>query len=168
MLYRNTRRDSIVSFIWRPTNSRKGDDIYCWIKVNCSFLAPLDLPVMPSYWLFSMVIASLHISCNNVAWITVRLEKTCLQRCFQRVHNVIGLTNSNTTWALVLMGVEQILSMEQNEISCAFITNVIPSSWYSLSIGACHDNQHTFPTSICLAPVIIVIVDQPPPYSMGL
>mgnify|MGYP006889204685 CR=1 FL=1 len=47
---------------------------------------------------------------------------------------------------LRLIGVEWILRMVEKITSCAFITKVIPFSWFSyLSIGACHDNQHTFP-----------------------
>ena len=45
-----------------------------WINANHCLSAPLDLPVMPPYSLFSVVIASLHFSSNNVAWCSVPLE----------------------------------------------------------------------------------------------
>ena len=61
--------------MWRPTNSRKGDDEHGWMKVNRYLLAPLDPPVMPSYWLFSVAKTSVHISCNNFICYMVWLEK---------------------------------------------------------------------------------------------
>ena len=67
------------------------------------------------------------------------------------VHYVIRLTNSITTWSLALMSVDWTLLMVENEISCAFITNGIPSSWgLYLSIVACQDDRHTFPHLIDL------------------
>ena len=71
--------------MWRPIDSRKEEDDHCWMKANHCLSAPLDLPMMPSYWLFSMATTSLHISCNNIAWCIVWLEKTCLHHCFQRI-----------------------------------------------------------------------------------
>ena len=66
-------------------------------RTNCCFSAPSDLPIMPLYWFISMATGSLHISCNNVVWYMVGLEKPHLQCCLQRVHSVIGLINSNMT-----------------------------------------------------------------------
>ena len=66
--------------------------------------------------------------------------------CFQMVHSVIGLINSITVWSLVLIWVEWTLSVVENEISYAFSTNLIPSSWcFYLTIRASQDNQRTFP-----------------------
>ena len=71
---------------------------------------------------------------------------TYMHHNFQRIQSVIGLTNSNTTWALALLRVELILLVVENKIACAFITKVIPSFWcLYLSTRVCHDNQHTFP-----------------------
>ena len=126
------------------TQKRETTTIVGW-RLIVVFRLHSILPVMSSYWIISVATTSLHISCNIVTWCTVWLEKTHLQRCFKRVHSVIGMTNSNMTWALAMMRVEWILSVVENEISCAFITIVIPSSWCSyLSIRAYHDNQHTF------------------------
>ena len=74
---------------------------------------------MPSYRLFSIDITSLHISCNNVAWWTIWFEKTCLQCCFQRVHSVIGLINSNMT---LIFGIDEgwvnIVSGGKRDVMC--------------------------------------------------
>ena len=72
-------------------NSRKGDDDHCWTKANRCPSAPSVPPVMPSYWLFSVVATSLHISCNNITWCTVWLGKTHLQfkLCYWRRYNII-------------------------------------------------------------------------------
>ena len=128
--------------MWRPIDSRKGEDDHCWMKINRCLLAPLDPGVMPSYWLFRVATDSLYITYNIVAWSTVWLEKTRLHRCFQRVHSVIGLTNSSYVidrcWVYIVGGGKR--------YHLGLFTNIIPSSWYSyLSIGACHDNQQTFP-----------------------
>ena len=53
--------------MWRPTNSRKGDDDHCWMKVNRYHLTLSDPPVMPSIWVFSVATTSLHISCKKIA-----------------------------------------------------------------------------------------------------
>ena len=68
-----------------------------------NFSTPLDPPMRPLYWLFRVAITSLQISCNSIAWCMVWLEKTGLYRCFQRIQSAIGLTNSNTTWARVII-----------------------------------------------------------------
>ena len=74
---------------------------------------------------------------------------------------LLGLTNSSMSWPLALMRVEWILLVVENESSCAFITNVFPSWCLYLSIGACHDNQHTFLHLNVHAPNIISIGGQP-------
>ena len=132
--------------MWMPTASRKGEDDHCWIKASRCLSTISESPLRPSYWLFRVATASRHISCINIIGCVLWLEKTCLHRCFHRIQRVIGMTKSNTTWDLALIGVEWILSMVERKTSCAFITKVIPSSWCSyLLTGACHDSQHTFP-----------------------
>ena len=132
--------------MWMPTDSRKGEDDHCWMKASRCLSTPLDSPLRPLYWLFRVATTSLmDISCINITGCTIWLEKTLLHHCFHRIQGVIGLTNSNTTWDLTLIGVEWILLIVEKESACAFITKVI-STWCSyLSIGTCHDSQHTFP-----------------------
>ena len=130
--------------MWMPSDSKR-EKHHCWMKDSRFLWTPSDPPMRPSYWLFRVATTSLHISCINITWCAVWLEKTCLHRCFHRIHRVIGLTNSKTTWALTWIGVEWILSMVGKKISCAFITKVIPSWCSYLSTRAFHDNQHTFP-----------------------
>ena len=125
-------------------NSRKGDDDHCWIKARRCCSTPLEPPLRSSYWLFG-VATTLHISCINVIGCAIWLEKTRLHLCIHKIQRVIDLTNSNTTWDLTLIGVEWILLMVEKKTSCAFITKVIPSPWWYLSIGVCHDSQYTFP-----------------------
>ena len=131
------------------------------MKVNRWLLASLDPPMMPSYCLCSVATTSLHNSCNNIAWCTVWLEKTCLHHCFQRlVHIVIGLTKSSATLAL--------RGLSEHCRGCKTISLVplspttSPPDVHSCQLGfAMITNIHS-PTWMCLAPCIITIVGQPP------
>ena len=131
--------------MWMPTNSTKGED-HCWMKANRCLSTPSEPPLRPSYWLFRVATTLIHISCINITSCVVWLEKTHLHRYFHRVQRVIGLTNSNTTWDLEVIGVEWIFSTMEKKPYCVFITIVIPSSWcLYLSSQAYHDSQQTFP-----------------------
>ena len=132
--------------MWMPTNSRKGENDHCWMKGGRCLSTRSDPPVRPSYWIFRMATTSLHISCINITGNTVWLEKFRLHCCFHWIQRVIGLTNSNTTWDLPIIGVEWILLMVEKWTPSTFITIVIPSTWcLYLSTRAYHDNQYIFP-----------------------
>ena len=84
---------------------------------------------------------------GSLKWRQLHLHWCCL------MHSLIGeetstpvfQENSTSYWASQFQH-NLIFGLVENKISCAFITNIIPSSWCSyLSTRACHDKQHTFP-----------------------
>ena len=72
-----------------------------------------------SVWLFSVATTLLHISCNNVAWCSW-LEKIRIQRCFQRVYNVIGLTNPNPLYLWHWWGLRNIVGGRKRDLFCLY------------------------------------------------
>ena len=149
--------------MWRPTDSRKGVDDHCWMKANRSLSTPWDLPVRLLRWLFIVTTTLLQISCNNIAWCTVWLEKTPLHCCFQKIQRVIGLTNFNTTWALALIGVEWILPMVEKTKLLLSPMSSPPSDVCTCQLGPAMITDIHFPTWLCLhlAPGVIAIGGQP-------
>ena len=110
MLYTNHRRDLIVPCMWRLTNSRKGEyNIARWrLIVVIGSLAWLQLHSI-----------SLAITSRGAQFDWRRLAY---------IHESIMLLGWSIPIQFPFMGVGWILSMVENEISCAFITNIIPSS----------------------------------------
>ena len=137
-----------------PIDSRKGENNHCWMKANCCFSTPLDLPVRPSYWLFRVATTSRYISYINITRCTVWLEKTHLHHCFHRIQRVNELTNYNTAWDLALIGVEWLLSMVGKKKSSppldvcmcqlgpAIITNIHSPTWLCLTLGIIAIGSH--------------------------
>ena len=68
--------------MWKPTDSRKGEDDHCWMKAIRCLSTPSEPPLRPSYWLFRVATISLHISSSNIVGCVDWLETTRLYRCF--------------------------------------------------------------------------------------
>ena len=152
-----------------PIDSRKGEDNHCWMRASHCLSTPLDPFVRPTYWLFRVATTSLHTPCINATRCTIWLEKTRLHRCFRRIQSVIGLTNSSTTWDLTLIGVEWILSKVGKKLLVLLSSKSSPPPDVRICrLGPAMITYIHFPTWLCLAPDIIAIGGQPPPYSMDL
>ena len=44
-------KSKLTSYL-KPTNSRKGEDVHCWMKAIRCLSTPSEPPLRPSYWLF--------------------------------------------------------------------------------------------------------------------
>ena len=127
--------------MWKPIDSRKGEDDHCWMKAIHCLSTPSEPPLRPSYWLFRVVTLSLHISCSNIVGCADWLEKTRLHCWVKRQTNYYWIFMMYTTWYLLQLFALTIsilhISIIQNYV-CTFIICAI----WSRSEDTTHQINH--------------------------